>query len=295
MNKQRVEDEGRAHKYFHILPNMVDDDLDPFQYRLYGHYKRICGDTGTCEESVRQTADATKMSTKTVEKARDELADMGYIHQVKPSKQEARKGQTVHVTLVDRWAENVYRYAKAVVNLPQQDDEPVVKIPQPVVNMTQQPAEAVVNLPRLKEHKEPNKNTHTKPRPPKPDIETHKDAIIELMKVDGYDPAMVKPENLSRSERGKYADIASELAEINIHAHDIPALYKLVCAIADSERWSAKVKSTTLSKHSGKYLQSKIRKLPPPSSAPPPSEQEDMMGQAAVLAEVVKLNRGRAG
>lgn len=145
MTKQSIKDDGREHKYFHILPNMADDDLDPYQYRLYGHYKRKCGDNGTCEDSVRQTAKATQMSDKKVQSARDQLAEMGYIKVEKPTAQQARKGQTVHITLLDMWQQNVYRYAKAVVNLPQVEEKPVVDIPQPVVNM---PQEAVVNLPR---------------------------------------------------------------------------------------------------------------------------------------------------
>jgi hypothetical protein len=146
--RQTIKDDGSLDKYASVIPHMADDDLDPFQMRLYIHYKKMYALHGECDESVRDTAKLTRMSSYAVQKARDELAELGYIKVVKPTKEEARKGKTVHVTLVDRWAENVSRYAKAVSNLTQPTPEGVLKSTQPVSNLTQQTGEPVSDLPQ---------------------------------------------------------------------------------------------------------------------------------------------------
>ena len=42
-NPDQIEDASNDHAYFCMMPNMLDDLLDPYQYRLYAHYKRVCG------------------------------------------------------------------------------------------------------------------------------------------------------------------------------------------------------------------------------------------------------------
>lgn len=81
---------------------MADDDLNPYQYRLLGHYIRV----EECWESVRTTARITRMSVGMVVKTRQALVDLGYI-QV----EESEKG-TYLVEVIDRMAENVSRYAE---------------------------------------------------------------------------------------------------------------------------------------------------------------------------------------
>lgn len=144
-----------------------------------------------------------------------------------------------------------------------------------------------------------NTNTHTKrTRKPSVDITPHRAAILELMRVDGYDPIMLRPEDLAQSQQQKYCDIAIELAGVKICAEEIPALFKSVKAIANSERWSVPVKSTTLAKHSGKFLQAraKARVVPiqPPVAAAPPSttDETDTVDVAQKLAELNKQRKG---
>jgi len=106
--KDHVRDDGRTGKYFTLIYNMADDDLNPYQYRLLGHYKRVCGDSddGACWESTRTTGKKCQMSTGKVSSTRLELQTMGYVSI------EQRPNDTLRITLIDRMAENVSRYAK---------------------------------------------------------------------------------------------------------------------------------------------------------------------------------------
>jgi len=103
----RHQNEGAAGKYYHQMLNMADDDLGPFEYRLLGHYIRVCGaeDGGVCYQTVRTIAEITKMSIPKVIAARNELAKNGWI------RIEARANKSHNVTVVDRMAENVRRYS----------------------------------------------------------------------------------------------------------------------------------------------------------------------------------------
>lgn len=102
--QDQVTDNAPFGKYFHVMLNMADDDLNPYQYRLLGHYRRVCGDNGACWESTRTTATKCKMSTGKVSSTRKELETTGYIHL------QYRDDDTCFITLVDRMAENIQRY-----------------------------------------------------------------------------------------------------------------------------------------------------------------------------------------
>lgn len=114
--QQTLTNESALHKYFHMIPNMADEDLTLYEYRLYGHYIRICGGGNTCTEGVRATAKVTQMGYEKVIDARTSLAQKGFIRTNVPNAVAARKGKTVHVTLIDRWEDNIHRYAKGVSN-----------------------------------------------------------------------------------------------------------------------------------------------------------------------------------
>lgn len=101
------QNEGRHSKYFHIMLNMADDDLDPFEYRLLGHYIRICGqsDSGTCYQTLRTISEVTRMSVPKVISARTSLADKGWISVV------SKQRQSTLVRVLDRMSENIAKYA----------------------------------------------------------------------------------------------------------------------------------------------------------------------------------------
>lgn len=108
MINQRLEDNGDLRRYRIELPNMTDDDLDPFQFRLYAHYKRVCGggvNGGECFEKVTTTAQRCQMSRDKVIEARDWLAANGWIDIV------ADKKHILHIRIIDRWPENMARYS----------------------------------------------------------------------------------------------------------------------------------------------------------------------------------------
>ena len=44
--KQAITQDRPVSAYFMQIPNMADDDLDPFQFRLYAHYIRRAGTSG---------------------------------------------------------------------------------------------------------------------------------------------------------------------------------------------------------------------------------------------------------
>lgn len=106
-----------AARFIHTLPNMADDELDPYQYRLLGHYERRANHTGEIDEGIRDTADACHMSVNKARAARAELAALGYLVLTEPTREEQQRGVATHVQLVDRAAENEARYACSVSNL----------------------------------------------------------------------------------------------------------------------------------------------------------------------------------
>lgn len=106
-DEQTITDGGDLRRYYAAIPHMADDDLDLYEYRLYGHYKRVCGEQGgRCTESTRTTAAKTGMSHPMVIKARRTLVDKGFITTVEED------GQTIKVHINDVWADNMNRYRK---------------------------------------------------------------------------------------------------------------------------------------------------------------------------------------
>lgn len=121
MSALPVAKESPDGKYFHIMLNMSDDDLDVYEYRLLGHYVRVCNvnGTGQCWESTRTTADKCKMSVGKVSSTRKSLEAKGYLKLLQPDQHS--KGDTLMVLVVDRWAENINRYSS-------QNEQPELKV-----------------------------------------------------------------------------------------------------------------------------------------------------------------------
>lgn len=107
MTNEHITDQSDLRKYFAQIPHMADDDLDVYQYRLYGHYLRVCGKNGKCTQSVRTTATSTRMSVGMVTKTREQLVELGFIE----THTEEGSG-FIAITIIDRWLENMLRYAK---------------------------------------------------------------------------------------------------------------------------------------------------------------------------------------
>lgn len=119
----QIQAENSEHRYFTMMLNMAEDELDPFQYRLLAHYVRWSDKLR--RESIRDTASACKMSVAKVRAVRRELTTLGYIEVHAATEDQRRQGVAGFVTVKDRWLENVNRYAQGVSDL---DQPPVSKI-----------------------------------------------------------------------------------------------------------------------------------------------------------------------
>lgn len=240
MTKTRVTNNAPTHKYFTTMLNMADDDLDPFQYRLLAHYIRKSGHGGSIDESVRETANLTKMSTVKVQKARNQLEAAGYIEVKRPSKARARKGETVHVTILDRWAENINRYnKKAVSDLTQDTAEGVLKITQqPVLEITQPTREPVLNITREEKNNKNNKKKNTEEQDFRIEWELYADYGCALLKAFNIDCNFQRPSEMPRSALVNYLDTAKELKPAGATLEEIPMLHRYVAQRAKRENWS---------------------------------------------------------
>jgi hypothetical protein len=73
--------------YYHMIPNIADDELSKDEYRLYGHYVRVCQwvNQHECYESTRTTSEKCDISRDNLKIAREGLERKGYIKCEHPS------------------------------------------------------------------------------------------------------------------------------------------------------------------------------------------------------------------
>ena len=112
---QRIYDQQDLRKYYAQVVHMADDDLDLYEYRLYGHYKRVCGQGGgVCDETEKTTWTHCGMSRTGFRAARQGLVDKGYIHIVAEGSPNLPgvKGTPTVIACTDLWANNFVRYAQ---------------------------------------------------------------------------------------------------------------------------------------------------------------------------------------
>ena len=97
----------RRRSNFHIVPNIADDELDLYEYRLYGHYVRVCGEqSAACHESTRATAAACGFSAGAVAQVRRRLAEKGYIRLHEAADLAGQKRVVVELLDDDIWQRN---------------------------------------------------------------------------------------------------------------------------------------------------------------------------------------------
>jgi hypothetical protein len=216
MSRQRVKTEAPAHKYFTMMLNMAEDDLDPYQYRLLAHYVRWA-EKPTFAESLRLTASKVKMSVNTVQKALDELVHLGYLKVKRPTPAEARAGKMTEITIIDRWQENIARYA--VSDMTHKPDEPVSDLTQqdakPVSNMTRLEE---LNTEELKKTIAPNGASAVSSRIPAAQMNPMKDAIVAAFTWDW--------ETMTGPEKGLVQKTAKALVQAEITPEQISSLYR---------------------------------------------------------------------
>lgn len=240
MSRTRTENEAPSHKYFTQMLNIAEDDLDPFQYRLLAHYVRWTGHGGESDESIRATSKATKMSANKVRLTLEELESLKYIAVKRPTPQEARNGKTIHITILDRWMDNISRY-QAV----SEKTQPVLNLTQdtlkPVSNMTHPP---VSNMTRLEEQQTEKQKEDSQSRKRSPlkmkfpsNIKSYNDN-----QVNGYFDlhttemtALIKAwhgemytsiSEVSKLDARAYIEVHQELVRLHKPCEDYPALAK---------------------------------------------------------------------
>lgn len=103
-DSQNIDNPAPDWKYYHTMLNMTDDELDPYEYRLLGHYRR----RGTCTEAIATTSESCHMSLSKIRSTRKTLEKKGYIA-VKQI-----EGIGTRITIVDKMQENVERYATPI-------------------------------------------------------------------------------------------------------------------------------------------------------------------------------------
>lgn len=121
LEERIVDDGGDLRAYRTELPNMLEDStLDPYEVRLYVHYKRRAGDSGGCYESMRQIAKLCRMSLGQVSKARKSLIERKWIRLGTITIDEQTTLPCVRI--VNIWDANFARYAKRKRSLSEQSD-----------------------------------------------------------------------------------------------------------------------------------------------------------------------------
>lgn len=106
--EQQISDPSDLRKWRIELPNLYDDaDLDPYEFRLLAHYKRV----GVCTEGTITTGKKTKMSPAQVSIKRQSLADKGFIQLLEVPLSDGSKYFSYRIVVVDMWEKNFKKYS----------------------------------------------------------------------------------------------------------------------------------------------------------------------------------------
>lgn len=99
--------EESPHDYFCQIPNLVDEmNLTPYSYRLYGHLKRVTGESGKCWQSTSTLAKACNMSAGSISKAKEELENT-FPPLIRIVSKERKEGGIYHeIVITDIWKIN---------------------------------------------------------------------------------------------------------------------------------------------------------------------------------------------
>jgi hypothetical protein len=256
---QTLSNDAPMHKYFTMMLNMAEDDLEPFAYRLLAHYIRWTGHGGLFVEGVRTTAKRCKMSVVAVKKARETLQGQGYIIVVAP----AIKGESTRIIINDRWLENIQRYHTESHT---EDSKCVKSDTPPVSNMT--------HIEELKE--EPKEKDSTPPSGDVPSADADKPS-------NGHEPtpkkerppckweplhdALLVAFGLEKAQMTPKADkiywtVAHELYVVKMTPEQIPDFHTFMANKAKSNDWSDWTVSA-MAKYAPDFLRDGAAKLEP--------------------------------
>lgn len=118
-NESYFEEEKPAHYWHTQIPNCLDDaELDPHEFRVYLHIKRICGeDGGKCFQSHKNMADHCKMSERKLQMCLKNLCKVNEKLQMPLLRKQERKKKdgspdTSLYTVINIWNVNTKLYSK---------------------------------------------------------------------------------------------------------------------------------------------------------------------------------------
>lgn len=270
---EATHDEGQFNKYYHVLPNMYDDDLNPYEYRLIGHYKRV----GISWEGTRKIAKTCQMSVGMVTKARKsleakgliriemltraELKERGLVNDPKPE----AKTKICVTSVVDVSEQNYKRYRNLKQPVHYANTDPVHHMNTPVHGMNT-PVHQVnernntVEEITIEEKESANADKSTTPSKKTREVATShsnsgkvgvknptppngaKPPSPQKAKQNALHAALLtsfnlKAEHLTRSENGKYWTAAAELVRIDFPPERVHELYWYIRRKADVEGW----------------------------------------------------------
>lgn len=102
----QVRDEASPRDYFAQVPNLVDImDLSPHAYRLYGHLRRVAGESGRCWQSTQTLATACNMSIGKVSESKRELESV-YPPLIRIESKKFDRGAYHEIAITDIWEMN---------------------------------------------------------------------------------------------------------------------------------------------------------------------------------------------
>ena len=104
--KYMIRAEEAQRDYYTQIPNLVDVmHLSPFAYRLYGHLRKVAGETGKCWQNTETLAKECNMSGGTVSNYKRELENV-YPPLIRIESKPFEKGIYHEIVITDIWAIN---------------------------------------------------------------------------------------------------------------------------------------------------------------------------------------------
>lgn len=112
----QIRDEA-PHDFYSQIPNLVDElNLTPYAYRLYGHLRRVAGESGKCWQSTKTLSEKCRMSMGSVSIAKEELENT-YPPLIRVSSKKKENGIYHEITITDIWSVNHAFFTGEVVHL----------------------------------------------------------------------------------------------------------------------------------------------------------------------------------
>jgi len=99
----QIKDEASPRDYYAQIPNIVDlMELSPHAYRLYGHLRRVAGETGKCWQSTSTLSKSCCMSGGMVSSSKQELENV-YPPLIRIESKKFDRGAYHEITITDIW------------------------------------------------------------------------------------------------------------------------------------------------------------------------------------------------